>query len=83
MSIGAKILNAGMKMSGMKKKYSLPEDQFLAEIRKMNKSRGFYMPKDKKAVYKEHEVIGSKCLIVQRNEVRAEKAILYFSYFAA
>lgn len=78
MSAIAKMLNFGMKLSGVKKKYSLPEEQFLAEVRKMNKSRGFYMPKDKKAVYKEHEVLGSKCLIVQKNESRADRAILYF-----
>ncbi len=81
MSIGASLINAGMKLSGIKKKYSLPEEQFLQEVRKMNKSRGFYMPKDNKAVYKEHEVLGQKCLIVQkaeqRAEQRAERAILY------
>ena len=77
MSIGASLINAGMKFSGIKKKYSLPEEQFLQEVRKMNKSRGFYMPKDNKAVYKEHEVLGQKCLIVQKAEQRAERAILY------
>ena len=77
MSIGASLINAGMKLSGIKKKYSLPEEQFLQEVRKMNKSRGFYMPKDNKAVYKEHEVLGQKCLIVQKAEQRAERAILY------
>ena len=78
MSLMARLLNLGVKMSGMKKKYSLPEAQFLEEVRKMNKSRGFYMPRDHKAVYKEHEVLGQKCLIVQKAEARAERAILYF-----
>ena len=78
MSIMAKLLNLGVRMSGMKKKYSLPEEQFLEEVRKMNKSRGFYLPKDQKAVYKEHEVLGQKCLIVQRAEKPAERGILYF-----
>ena len=62
----------------MKKKYSLPEKEFLAEVRKMNRTRGFYMPNDKKAVYKKHLVMGRECLIVQKTEKRAEKAILYF-----
>ncbi len=78
MSIVAKLINSGMKLSGIKKKYSLPEDKFLDEVNKMNKSRGFYIPKDKKAVYIEHEVLGHKCLIVQKNAQRAERAILYF-----
>ena len=78
MSLGAKLLNTGMKMSGMKKKYSLPEEQFLAEIRKMNKSRGFFMPNNSKAVYKEHIVMNQKCLIVQGKETRSDRAVLYF-----
>ena len=47
MSLTARAINFGMKLSGIKKKYALPEEQFLAEVRKMNKSRGFYMPKDR------------------------------------
>ena len=78
MSLMAKMINLGVKMSGMKKKYSLPEEQFLAEVRKMNRSRGFYMPKDHKAIYKKHIVQGRECLVVQKEEKRSEKAILYF-----
>ena len=78
MSLMAKMINLGVKMSGMKKKYSLPEKEFLAEVRKMNRTRGFYMPNDKKAIYKKHMVMGRECLIVQKTEKRAEKAILYF-----
>ena len=78
LSIGAKFLGLGLRMSGMKKKYALPEDRFLEEVRKMNRSRGFYMPRDHKAVYKEHTVLGRQCLIVQKAEAKAERAILYF-----
>ena len=78
MSLGAKVIGLGLKMSGMKKKYALPEEEFLAEVRRMNKTRGFYLPKDKKAVYRAHEVLGRKCLIVQGKERRADRAILYF-----
>lgn len=78
MSFAAKAINLGMKLSGIKKKYLLPEDEFIKEISKMNKSRGFYMPQDNKAVYKVHEVYGNKCLIVQKKEMRAQRAILYF-----
>lgn len=78
MSFAAKAINLGMKLSGIKKKYLLPEEEFIKEISKMNKSRGFYMPQDNKAIYKEHEVYGNKCLIVQKEEKRAQRAILYF-----
>ncbi len=78
MSFIASAINFGMKMSGMKKKYALPEEEFLLEIEKMNRSRGFYMPKDNRAIYKEHEVLNNKCLIVQQKQERAERAILYF-----
>ena len=78
MSITAKLINLGLKLSGLKKKYSLPEEQFLEEIRKMNRSRGFFMPKDKKAVYREHHVCGNPVLVVQKAEKAAPRAVLYF-----
>lgn len=78
MSFGAKALNLAIKASGIKKKYSLPENEFLAEVRKMNRNRGFYMPRDTKAVYGERDVLRSRCLVVQLRETPAERAILYF-----
>ena len=78
MSVTAKLLHFGIKCSGVKKKYSLPEAAFLEEVRKMNRSRGFRVPKDRKAIYREHEVLGHKCLIVQNEKTAAERAILYF-----
>ena len=78
MSITAKLLYIGLKLSGIKKKYTLPESAFLAQVRKMNKKRGFYVPDNKKAIYQTHEVLGHKCLIVQTKEKPAARAILYF-----
>ena len=78
MSLAARLINLGTRLSGMKKKYSPPEERFLEEVGKMNRSRGFYMPRDKKAVYKEREILGRKCLIVQKGEARAGRAVLYF-----
>lgn len=78
MSFLASLINAGMKMSGIKKKYSLTENEFVQEIKKMNQNRGFYLPNNKKAIYKEHMVKGNKCLIVQKKPGRAKRAILYF-----
>lgn len=78
MSLTSALINSVLRLSGIKKKYSLPEEQFLKEVRKMNRTRGFYMPKNRNAVYKEHEVFGNKVLVVQKNETHSEKAVLYF-----
>ena len=78
MSLAAKMISCGIKMSGMKKKYSLPEEKFLEAARKMNESRGFYMPKNTKAVYKEHIVMNRQVLLVQKEEAPSKRAILYF-----
>ena len=78
MSVTAKLLNSVMKLSGVKKKFTLPEDEFLEAVKKRNRSRGFYVPGNKKAIYKTHEVLGHKCLIVQTRETPAARAILYF-----
>ena len=77
MSLTANLINVSFKLSGIKKMYHLPDDKFLEKVKTLNKNRGFYMPKDKKAFYKEHTVLGCKCLIVQPNEVPAERSILY------
>lgn len=77
MSLTANLINVSLKLSGIKKMYYLPDEQFLEKVKKMNKSRGFYMPKDKKAFYKEHNVLGYKCLIVQQNKEPATRSILY------
>ena len=78
MSFTVKLINLATKMSGLKKKYDLPEEQFLEEARKMNKSRGFFMPKNKRTVYREHVVMGHQVLLVQKAEERSERAILCF-----
>ena len=78
MSFTAKALDLCLRLSGMKKKYDLPEEQFLKEVEKMNRSRGFYMPSDRKAVYRKRMVLGREVLLVQRSEKTAARAILYF-----
>ncbi len=40
----------------MKKVYRYDEEKFLRTVHKMNRSRGFYMPKDKKAFYSAHMI---------------------------
>ena len=79
MSIRASLFYLGMKLSGMKKVYLYEEDKFLRIVRRMNQSRGFYMPKDKKAFYFDHMIFGKyHCLVIQNNRQQAKWAILYF-----
>lgn len=79
MSIRASLLYTVFKLSGMKKAYGYEEEKFLEAVAKMNRSRGFYLPKDKKAVYKDHLIFNKyHCLIVQNRPQPAERAILYF-----
>lgn len=78
MSFAAKIIYSAVKLTGMKKKYSLPEEQFLKEVAKLNRTRGFYMPGDKKAFYTQRTVSCQKVLIVQKDKMPAARAILYF-----
>lgn len=79
MSIRASLFYAGMRLSGMKKVYRYEEEKFLRTIRKMNRSRGFYMPRDKKAFYSDHMILGKyHCLIIQNDRQQAKRAILYF-----
>lgn len=77
MSLTANLINVCLKLSGIKKLFYLTDDEFLKKVEKMNKSRGFYMPKDNKAFYKEHDVLGYKCLIVQLEKKPAARSILY------
>ncbi|MCR5784057.1 MAG: alpha/beta hydrolase fold domain-containing protein [Eubacterium sp.] len=78
MSFTAKIINLALKISGMKKLYLLPEDEFLRKVKKMNEKKVFYVPTDNKAIYKKHRIKGRECLIVQKEKKRAKRAVLYF-----
>lgn len=78
-SIRASLIYMGMKLSGIKKVYRYEEEKFLHTVRKMNRSRGFYMPRDKKAFYSDHMILGKyHCLIIQNDRQQAKRAILYF-----
>ena len=79
MSIRAFLFYTGIKFSGMKKVFRYEEDKFLRAVRKMNRGRGFYMPKDKKVFYSDHMIFGKyHCLTIQNNRQQAERAVLYF-----
>lgn len=78
MSLFASLLRNVYKLSGAKKSFSLPEDEILKVIEKQNRSRGVFVPTDKKAFYETVTVNGFPCLIVRENPKPSKRAILYF-----
>lgn len=68
-----------LKLSGVKKVYSLPEDEFLRKVEKINRSRNFSLPQDKKAYYSEKKILDCySCLTIQMKPEKSERAILFF-----
>ena len=78
MSIAASALRGLYKALNIKRLYRLPEAELLKEIEKQNKGRGYFFPTDHKAFYRQREIKGFPCLIVQGRPEPAKKAILYF-----
>ena len=67
MSIFASILRAVYRLSGVKKSFTLPENELRKEIEKQNRHRGVFTPTDHKAYYETITVNGFPCLIVREN----------------
>ena len=65
MSFGASLIHAVYRLSGVKKLYSLPEDELLKAIEKANRGRGFFLPADHKAYYEKKMIGDFPCLIVR------------------
>ena len=78
MSIFASILRAVYRLSGVKKSFTLPENELRKEIEKQNRHRGVFTPTDHKAYYETITVNGFPCLIVRENPNPSKRAILYF-----
>ena len=78
MSFGASLIHAVCRLSGVKKLYSLPEDELLKAIEKANRGRGFFLPADHKAYYEKKMIGDFPCLIVRAAEMPAKRAILFF-----
>ena len=78
MSLGSALLRGVYKLSGVKKAFSLPEEELLKAIAKANRGRGFFMPADRKAFYEKKMVLGHPCLVVRARETPAKRAILFF-----
>ena len=79
MSFISSVIELGVKLSGMKKMFGKPEDELLGIINKMNKSRGFYMPTDKKFHYEKRMILEQyPCLVIQNEEKHSQRAILFF-----
>ena len=78
MSIFASILRAVYRLSGVKKSFTLPENELRKEIERQNRHRGVFTPTDHKAYYETITVNGFPCLIVRENPNPSKRAILYF-----
>lgn len=78
MSIAAAALRGVYKASGVKKQFSLPEEELLKVLAKQNEHRGFFMPKDHKAFYRKKVINGFPCLVVQQRPTPADRGILFF-----
>lgn len=78
MSPGAWLLRTAYKALGVKKAFALPEDEIMRIVQKSNRSRGFFMPSDKKAYYEKIMVNGFPCLIVRERPEPSKRAVLYF-----
>lgn len=78
MSIGASMLHAVYRLSGVKKAFALPEEELLKAIEKANRGRGFFMPADHKAYYEKKTINGFPCLVVRAAKEPAKRAILFF-----
>ena len=78
MSIFASILRAVYRLSGVKKSFTLPENELRKEIEKQNRHRSVFTPTDHKAYYETITVNGFPCLIVRENPNPSKCAILYF-----
>jgi ribosomal protein S21 len=60
MSIFASILRAVYRLSGVKKSFTLPENELRKEIEKQNRHRGVFTPTDHKAYYETITVNGRR-----------------------
>ena len=76
MSFGASLIHAVYRLSGVKKLYSLPEDELLKAIEKANRGRGFFLPADHKAYYEKKMIGDFPCLIVRAAEMPARRALI-------
>ena len=65
MTLAASLLRGIYTLSGVKKAFSLPEEQLLRAIEKANRGRGFFLPTDRKACYEKKMICGFPCLIVR------------------
>ncbi|MEA4847276.1 MAG: alpha/beta hydrolase [Clostridiaceae bacterium] len=78
MSIGFQILKAGLRISGIKKLFSLPEERLLEKARKLNRHRRFQMPRDHKYRYADELFFGRfHCLKIETQKRKAAKAVLF------
>ncbi len=78
MSLFSALLRGAYRALGVKKAFSLPEEEIRGVIEKQNRRRGAFVPTDHKAYYETVQVKGFSCLIVREKPKPAPRAILYF-----
>ncbi|OUM67996.1 hypothetical protein PIROE2DRAFT_58391 [Piromyces sp. E2] len=79
MSIRSKLLVGAFKLVGIKKMFTKEEEELIKEVRKSNEKCIFKVPTDTDCVYSDVVIQDvHHCLRMQRGEVPAKKAILFF-----
>ena len=78
MSLFSAMFRGAYRALGVKKAFSLPEEEIRGVIEKQNRHRGVFVPTDHKAYYETIQVKGFPCLVVRENPKPAPRAILYF-----
>jgi len=78
-SIRSRIFGGILKMSNLKKSFTLPPEEILENAKKANEKIVFKLPTDKNFIYSD-VVINEKhhCLKMQKKEQPAKKALLFF-----
>ena len=80
LSVRYSIAKTGLKLSGYKKIFGLPQDELVKKAEGYNKNRDFRLPRDRKFIYGDVPVCGGKyhCLTIQQSRTRTKRAILFF-----
>lgn len=79
LSIRYKVLSFGVRIMGIKKLFSLPKDELLKKVKKMNQKRIFQMLSDDDRFLYTDILVFDKyhCLKIQPKRKKAKKAILF------
>ncbi|MCR5527853.1 MAG: alpha/beta hydrolase fold domain-containing protein [Saccharofermentans sp.] len=78
MSLKEKMIRSGLRMGNVKNLYSVPETEFVIEIKKRNSKRTFEIPDERGYDYEEIPVLEKyRALVCRKGETPSERAVLY------